>query len=702
MRRRSLGPRSRAAVLAAGLVAAGSGAGAEAGVAGPAGAEASPPRLVVLAVDGAGRVIVERLLAAGALPNFARLRREGAFSDGLVPAVPSRTAPSFAMLWNGLPGAETGITGNTVLAAPPGSHSLLDTADGFSAAALRTRPLWARAAAAGRRAVAVHTTHTFPIAEALAGLDASARERLFLLTGYTDRRIPPATLDEGRNPLLAGRPPGGCGFGEGAGFFRFEVGETRFLGAFFDDPTDPRAGWDTFAVLSDTGREGGGGLPGSCGGPGSVDLPPLFLARVRVGERGSFSIPIAAEASANPVPGSAAGPARGRADFRVRAFAARPPAPGSPARFLVFRGGASGVAAWPDSDWRERLGEPYYGGSIGAAEFAAGRLGRWPGAGEEVASAASGAPRVAVTRLLEVVEALEETARAHLEAAADLPDWDLLALYLPFADEVGHLVYGALDEGLPSHDPATAAALRPVFAGAFAAVDRVLGDAFRIAEAAEAHLLVFGDHGMAGTDRRAHLNVALERAGLFAFAPDGSPDLARTRVLLLTTGDGSLAVNRASRPGGVVEPGADEERALREAREALLALRTPEGDPVVLGFLAPTASGFLRFGGDTTGDLFPILRPGFRSSPLPSPEVVTAAPPAGSHGFLPVRPDMQAVLAAWGPRIPPGAWPRASALAVLPTALDLLGLPPDPALPGRSLLGEPPLVRPGAEGKAVR
>ena len=723
---RPLGRRLRAAALGAGL--AGTGAGAEAGTAGAAGEEASPPRLVVLAVDGAGRVLVERLLAAGELPNFARLRREGAFSDGLVPAVPSLTAPSFAALWNGLPGAETGITGNTVLATPPESHSLLDTADGFSAARLRTRPLWARVAAAGRRAVAVHTTHTFPLADALAGLDAAARWRLFLLTGYTDRRIPPATLDEERNPLLAGRPPGGCGFGEGAGFFRFEVGETRFLGAFFDDPADPRVGWDTFAVLSGEDREGegqgegGGGPRGSCGGPGSSDRPPLLLARVRVGERGSFSIPIAAEVAVDPAPGSSAGTGRGRADFRVRAFAARPagPAslsgslpgsppgtppgspPGSSARFLVFRSAARGVAAWPEPFWRERLGEPDYAGSIGAAEFAAGRLGRWPRAGDAVASAAAGAPGLAGQRLLEVVEDLEETARAHLEAAADLPDWNLLALYLPFADEVGHLVYGALDERLPSHDPATAAALRPVLAGTFAAVDRVLGDAFRIAAAAGAHLLVVGDHGMAGTDRRAHLNVALERAGLLAFGPDGRPDLSRTRVLLLTTADGSLAVNRVSRPGGVVEPGAAEERALREAREALLALRTPEGEPLVFGFLDPGAPGLLRFGGDSTGDLFPILRPGYRSSPLPAPEVVTPAPPAGSHGFLPTRRDMQAVFAAWGPRIAPGRWPRASALAVLPTALDLLGLPPDPALPGRSLLGDAPLVRPGADREPAR
>lgn len=708
---RPLGRRFRAAALGAGPVVAlaVSGAGA-AGSTGPAGEESSRPRLVVLAVDGAGSVFVERLLAAGELPNFARMRREGAFSDGLVPAVPSLTAPSFAALWNGLPGAETGITGNTVLATPPESHSLLDTADGFSAATLRTAPLWARAAAAGRRAVAVHTTHTFPIAEALAGLDASARWRLFLLTGYTDRRIPPATLDEERNPLLEESPPGGCGFGSDAGLFRFAVGETQFLGAFFDDPAQPGSGWDTLAVLSDEVAAGGGGPPGSCGGPDSPARPPLLLARVRVGDAGSFSAPIAVEVPADSAPGSSAARPRGRADFRVRAFAARPAGPGGgtgsparfPARFLVFRSGARGVAAWPEPAWRERLGEPHYAGAIGAAEFAAGRLGPWPGGSDGGASASSGAPGLAGRRLLEVVEDLEETARGHLEAAADLPDWDLLALYLPFADEVGHLVYGALDERLPSHDPATAAALRPVLAGTFAAVDRVLGDAFRIAEAAGAHLLVVGDHGMAGTDRRAHLNVALERAGLFAFGPDGRPDLPQTRVLLLTTADGSLAVNRVSRPGGVVEPGAAEERALREAREALLAVRTPEGEPLVLGFLEPGAPGLLRFGGDSTGDLFPILRPGYRSSPLPAPEVVTPAPPAGSHGFLPTRRDMQAVFAAWGPRIPPGRWPRTSALAVLPTALDLLGLPPDPALPGRSLLGPAPLVGPGAEGKPAR
>lgn len=661
---------------------------AEAGATGGSGggAAAARPRLVVLAVDGAGRLLVERLLAAGELPNFARLRREGAFSDGLIPAHPSRTAPSFAMIWNGLPGAETGVTGNTVLATPAESSSLLETRDGFSSRTLRTDPLWVRAARAGVRAVALHATHTFPLEPALARLDARDRERLFLLTGYTDLRLPPATLDEGNSPLLGAPPAAGAGFGAGAGFFRFRVGDSRFVGALFDDPALAGAGWDTLGVLPDEARRPGepAGTAAAGRGPdGGAGVPPLLLARVRVGREGEFSIPVAAQSGGR------------RADFRVRAFAARAPSADAPGRFVVFRSGARAVAAYPEGAWRERLGAPFYAGTIGPAEFASGRLGprrETPAVGKD---ADGGGPGVAAERLLDIVEALGDTAVEHLAAAAAIPDWGLVALYLPFADEMAHLTYGYLDDGLPSYDPERAAAVRPLFVGAFREVDRVLGRAFAVAEGAGAHLLVVGDHGMAGTARRAHLNVALARAGLLAFDEDGRPDLSRTETLLLSTGDGSLAVNRASRPGGVVE-GAGEADVLRAAREALLALRTPEGGPVVTGFLEPSADGAVRFGGDSTGDLFPILAPGLRSSPLPAPEVVMPAPPAGSHGFLSTRLDMLAVFAAWGPRVAPGAWPRSSALDVLPTALDLLGIPPDPALPGRSLLTDAPLVAPGA------
>ena len=629
-------------------------------------APAPKPRLLVLAVDGGGYELVQEFLRDGALPNFARLRAEGAFSDGMVTAFPSKTAPSFAMIWTGLPGRETGITGNSVLALPADAHTLLDTRDGFSAALVRADPLWTRVARAGRRAVALHTTHTWPLEAALGRLGPERRGELYILTGYGDVRLPPATLDEVRNPLLT-EPPAPLA-GEGAsprvggspGFFRFDVGGAGFLGVFLDDPLNPESGWDTFGVLEDLGE--------------SEPEPeaPIWLARVGIGAGAGFSGPVSAEVEGR------------RVEFRVRAFAAAAPVAGSPARYLVFRGGASEMGAHPEGFWNERLGAPEWPRTVGAPEYASGRLGP---------TRAEGGEGFAESRLLEIAGAVADSALAHLDAAASVPDWNLIALYLPVADEMGHLLYGRLDERLPTHYPPLAEALRPTLAGAFAEVDRVLGRLFQLAETSGAHLMVVSDHGMSGTDRLLHLNVALARAGLLAFGPDGTVDLSRTRAMLLTTADGSVGINRASRPEGIVPP--DQEAVVLAAvRSALLAIRADD-EPVVTGFLEPVTRGRVQPGGATTGDLFPLLRPGFLTSARPAEDIVMPARSSGNHGFAPTRRDMLAVLAGWGPRIPAGSeWPRASALDVVPTALDLLELPADPTLPGRSLLGGAPLVRP--------
>lgn len=632
----------------------------------PVSAAAPEPRLLVLAVDGGGYQLVQELLRDGELPSFARLREEGAFSDGMVTAFPSKTAASFAMIWSGLPGRENGITGNTVLALPAEAHSLLDTRDGFSAALLRADPLWTRVAGSGRRAVALHTTHTYPLDAALSRLGPEGRENLFILTGYGEARLPPATLDPVRNPLLGETPASlvgmraSAGPGGRPGVFRFEVGDARFLGVFLDDPLNPARGWDTFGVLDD---------------PGDADRgteTPFWLARVGIGAEAAFSGPIGASAEGR------------RLEFQVRAFAAAPPAAGAAASYVVFRGGASETAGHPEDFWRERLGGPEWPRTVGAPEYASGRLGP---------TRAEGGDGVAESRLLEIAGAVADAALVHLDAAASLPDWSLIALYLPMADEIGHLLYGRLDERLPTHDPSLAASLRPTLAGVFAHVDRVLAEMFALAAESGAHLMVVSDHGMSGTDRLLHLNVALERAGLLAFGADGEVDLSRTKAMWLTTADGSVAINRSLRPQGIVPP-AEEAEVLEAVRSALLAIRA-DGEPVVAGFLEPVSGGRVQPGGATTGDLFPMLRPGFVPSARPAAEIVMSARSSGNHGFVPTRRDMLAVLGAWGPRVPPQSeWPRASALDVVPTALDLLGLPADPALPGRSLIGGAALVRP--------
>ena len=624
------------------------------GLAGAAGAEG---RLLVLGVDGGAHALVLEYLGAGELPNFARLEEEGAFADGMVTAFPSKTAPSFAMVWTGLPGHRNGITGNAVLAVPSEAHSLLDTRVGFSSELLRADPLWTRVARAGRRAVAIHTTHTYPLDAALQRLGPDGLGRLSVLTGFGDLRPTPAVLNEAANPLLAPEEvPAG-----GSAAFRFEVADSRYLGVLLDDPALPGGDWDSFGVLPDPPPDS-----------------PVFLARVPVGPEGTFSTPIGAEAE---VPG-------GRVEFQVRAFAARAGVGGSPPAYLVYRTGASEIAlhpsdGWSGRSWTARMGAPTWPRTLGVPDYVSGRLGR---------TQLDGGDGVAEERLLEIASHIADAAITHLEAAAAMSEWDLIALYLGIADEMGHLLYGYLDERLPSYDAERAARLRPVLAGTFAEVDRVLGRMLDLAEDAGAHVLVLSDHGMAGTDRRVHLNTALERAGLLAFAPDGLPDLSRTQAMLLTTADGSVAVNRSSRPGGIVSP-EEEASVLAAAREALLAVRGPDGERVVIGFVEASDHGAVQPGGDSTGDLFPILAHGFVASALPGPEVVAPARPAGNHGFLPTRRDMLGVLSGVGPRIPAGVrWPRASALDVVPTALDLLGLPPDPELPGRSLLGDDPIV----------
>ena len=629
-------------------------------------AAAPKPRLLVLAVDGGGYELVQEFLRDGVLPNFARLRDEGAFSDGMVTAFPSKTAPSFAMIWTGLPGRETGITGNSVLALPAASHTLLDTRDGFSATLLRADPLWTRVARTGRRAVALHTTHTWPLDAALGRLGPERRGELYILTGYGDVRLPPATLDEVRNPLLAAPPvplPAERCFSAGRRKSRvlpFRRRRGRLPGVFLDDPLNPESGWDTFGVLED---------------PDDHDPErgaPIWLARVGIGAKGSFPGPSAPKRRA-------AGWSSGCGRLRRRL-----PLPG---RRRAISSSAAARAKW--GRIRRRSGTSGWARPNGRARSAPRSTRR----AASVRTRAEGGDGAAESRLLEIASAVADSALAHLDAAASLPDWDLIALYLPMADEMGHLLYGRLDERLPTHDPPLAASLRPVLAGAFAEVDRVLGRLFQLAEASGAHLMVVSDHGMSGTDRLLHLNVALERAGLLAFGADGRVDLSRTQAMLLTTADGSVAINRASRPAGVVPP--DQEAAVLAAvRSALLAIRA-DGEPVVTGFLEPITRGRVQPGGPTTGDLFPLLRPGFLTSARPAEDIVMPARAAGNHGFAPTRRDMLAVLAAWGPRIPAASeWPRASALDVVPTALDLLGLPADPALPGRSLLGGAPLVRP--------
>jgi predicted AlkP superfamily phosphohydrolase/phosphomutase len=164
---------------------------------------------------------------------------------------------------------------------------------------------------------------------------------------------------------------------------------------------------------------------------------------------------------------------------------------------------------------------------------------------------------------------------------------------------------------------------------------------------------------------------------------------------LLPLADGSVAVNTVDRKGGIV-PLDEKPRVLAEVRKILERVKDPEtGQRVVKAFFEPSTKGLLQPGGETTGDLFMDLSPGyFFSDRTVKDEILSHVPPVGNHIFVPTRRDMLAICGAWGPKVPPGTnWGRVRAIDIAPTLLRLLGLPIPPELPGESLLANDPLVR---------
>lgn len=595
--------------------------------------DAAAARVIVVSFDGAGYVWTSRLLARGNLPNFERLIREGAWSDGMVTSLPTKTAAAHALLFTGQYGHASGITGNNVLKFPSSAGSRLETENGYFSTALRADPVWRMAARAGLASYVLHAPQVYPL---------TAEPNLFVATGYTEAQSRGEAIESGTDgPSSDWRVPESRG-GE-AREIRFDVGDHRFRGLFFDDPFDPTLGCDTLGVARED------------------DLGD-FVARLKAGDRETFSFPIETRVSQKA------------AWFQLRLFDLE--ADGS--SFALYRSGAVEMAASDGFPGRGRSDLDVYAGNSGTNAYASGAFGR---------TVPRGGDGKAERRLLETQAHLQSQLMAQARLAL-AEDYRLVVLYSPVSDEIAHELYGYLDPELEGYDPALAEELWPVMAESFQLQDSFLGLLLETAERDSAHVIVVSDHGMSGTNKLVHLNVALRRAGLLELARDSSIDLSRTRALAPPLSDASIAVNAVDRPGGVVSLD-DRALVLEEVRRALSALVDPDsGERIVTGFFEPSTSGLLQPGGVSTGELFLDFVPGYYPSSDTSTDVVVEkTEPAGNHIFPPTRRDMLAIFGLFGPRIPKGfELGRVRGIDVTPTILDLLGIDPGPELPGKSLV----------------
>jgi len=610
-----------------------------------AAAPVRPKRLILVSWDGAGDWVIDRMLAEGKLPNVARLVATGVRSEGVRPAWPSKTACGHAAIWTGAYSDVNGISGNWVPIAPRAEHTLLEDQSGFHSTALEAEPLWVAAARGGKKVVVLSSTHTFPSDNDRAAMrDARIPEdRLRTFSGFESRIASPRVFTAADL-----RPAQGAAWkipaasAPAAREVEFKVGDTVFFALVYDDPVDPATGVDSVLIRQES-RD-----------------PKIAVAEATVKPReaakdfGAFS----------PRFRVTKGDLFGFTYFRLFALS---PDGSSMTLYQRSVNGLQGHASRADIEtYTDAYGgfhdEAFYD-VYGKKQFGAPL---W-----------EGGDGTAERRLLETIRLDVEFRIRSIRYAMKAWNPDVVFHYTSTTDGAGHTWIGALDPAGRNYDPKLAEKLWPFYEEVFQLEDLWLG---HLIEAAgqEGVVCLVSDHGMAATDTLFYPNTVLQQAGLLV-ADGRKIRLEQTEVCVPPFSDFFLTVNGVDRKGGIVKP-ADREAALRRAEDALLAARDPrDGRRIVRAVFRPGETLGLGIDGDSCGDLYFELMPGYYPMSRLSPNVVEPDDPpigSGNHGFFPFRRSMQAIFILGGGGVSAGrSIGPIRQIDIAPTLARLIGVP---------------------------
>jgi hypothetical protein len=297
----------------------------------------------------------------------------------------------------------------------------------------------------------------------------------------------------------------------------------------------------------------------------------------------------------------------------------------------------------------------------------------------------NGGDGTAEARYLETIafaqHQLVETNRWALE---QLP-WDLLVAYTPFPDEAEHLWRGFVAPSLGGIRQDIADRLRPLLRQVYRLADSLLG--VLMAHRTENTIVaLISDHGMEATHRLVAINKLLQEKGILATDERGRIDLAKTKAIYPFMNNGYLLINSTDRKGGIVGP---EQRSdlIQRIRELLFEIRDGGRQVVTEVYDAQAASKEMGIGGESGGDLYIELLPGYEPDPrLGVPHLVGEREPYGMHGFNPLRPSMRTLMLLNGPGIRPGLRLRSVRIVdFAPTLAELMQIPAPKDSAGRIL-----------------
>jgi predicted AlkP superfamily phosphohydrolase/phosphomutase len=601
-------------------------------------AQTPPTKAIVLAWDGVVPAFVNEMLRSGQLPNLAKLIEGGAFADDVIPSFPSLTASGFASLWTGAPPSLTGISGNRVPRLPRSQFTILESSAGFNNTLLQAETLWASAERAGRRVVVTHV----PL-----GGDKSDRGVYF--QGY--RGI--AGRDGIVNPLNSkpqpaksweNLPPSALPPLE----ITFTIGASTLYGLFIDEPSDPQKGYDTLLVAGvRDAKEIRAKLKSEPAGPGGE----LF-----------WSKPINVKANG------------GRdAITYLRLFDLKP---NGVDFFLFFTRPTREIVSRPDLVHGANSTVRAFIGNGAHPLYSQGTFGpTLPIGGDGTAEA----------RYLETVSfAQHQLTEANRWALEHLP-WDLFVAYTPFPDEAEHMWRGFLEPGLPGFRQDIADRLRPLLQQVYRLSDELLG--LLLSYRTENTIVaLISDHGMEATHRLVAINKLLQEGGLLVVDERGRVDLARTKAIYPAINNGYLLINSTDRKGGIVPP-EEREKIVQRIRELLFDIRDGARQVVTGVYNAQTDGDAMGIGGESGGDIYLDLLPGYEPDPkLGATELVAKREPRGMHGFNPLRPSMRTLMVLNGPGVQAGRRLRGVRIVdFAPTLAELLTIPIPKDATGRVL-----------------
>ncbi|HUK39764.1 MAG TPA: alkaline phosphatase family protein [Candidatus Acidoferrales bacterium] len=596
----------------------------------PGGVYSQPrPKAIVLAWDGAVPSFVHQLLQRGKLPNLAKLIEGGAFADDVVPVFPSKTAPGFASLMTGASPRATGISGNRVPRTPQRQSTIFESSAGFNNSLLRAEPLWANADRAGLSVF---------VADVPLGGDRS--EHGIHIQGYTgivgsdgvvtgrNSNIRPAAGWENLPP--SDKPPLEMSFA---------IGPSSFFGLFIGDPGNPEPGYDTLLITTMRNAHD-------------------IKAQLNAG---------AAQSKSNSLWSGL-----------INLKRANDQIAGTYLRLFDLKRDGKDFLLYFTRPTRDTTSPAQRGNEIRAAAgaFIGNGASDLYSQGAFGSTIPNGGDGTAEARYLETVSFVQHQLIETSNWALSHFQWDLLLAYTPFPDEAEHLWRGYLDASLPGYRQGVANRLRPFLEDVYGHCDEFLG-LFLNKRPNNSIVALISDHGMEGVNKLVAINRILQQHGLLVMNEQGRVDASKTKAFYPSINNGYLLINSTNRKNGIVPP---DERAeiVQRLREALFRLRDGARSVITDMIDAQTAGAAMGIGGESGGDIYIDLLPGYEFDGAIGPRALIAGrEPHGNHGFNPQRPSMRTIMALNGPGIAAGR--KLSGVRIIdfaPTLAALLGLPP--------------------------